>query len=63
MMRQRRHIAAILFITVVAAQVIGLTTFAAVQEAKLRSTEVTLKTSPSTPAPSSRATTPSWTTP
>ena len=49
MMRQRRHIAAILFIAVVAAQVIGLTTFAAVQEAKLRGAEVTLQTVPVDP--------------
>ena len=49
MMRRRQHTAAILFIAVVAAQVIGLIVFAAVQEAKLRGTEVTLQTVPVDP--------------
>ena len=49
MMRLRQHTAVILFIAVVAAQVIGLTVFAAVQEAKLRGTEVILQTVPVDP--------------
>ena len=49
MMRLRQHTAAALFFALVAAQVIGLTVFAAVQEAKLRGTEVTLQTVPVDP--------------
>ena len=49
MIRLRQHTAAVLFFALIAAQVIGLTAFAAVQEAKLRGTEVILQTAPVDP--------------
>ena len=49
MMRLRRHKAAALFFALIAAQVLGLTIFAAVQEARLRGSEVILQTVPVDP--------------